>query len=72
MKRMKKKFETKLKKIKEDIIKHPHMNKKVLILFKKIFEEQYLNRNKGEKVTPEYRPLRKLKAHKNERILMES
>lgn len=40
------------------------MNPKVLRLFKKLFKKTFMNYNAVESITPEYRPLRKLKGFK--------
>ena len=50
----------KVKQIKEDLVKYPHMDPKVLKEFKKIFKKTFLNYDQLENITPEVRPLRKL------------
>lgn len=54
----------KVREIKHNLKTNPHMNPKVLKLFKKIFKETFLNYDAVEHITPEYRPFRKLKKFK--------
>lgn len=54
----------KVSEIKHNLSTNSHMNPKVLRLFKKLFKKTFMNYNAVESITPEYRPLRKLKGFK--------
>ena len=60
-KNIKEMYEKKVLEIKETMRKNPEMNSNALRLFKKIFKNTFMNYDAIEYITPEVRPLRKLK-----------